>query len=673
MESIHRVYYEFDILLAVNFIDRGEKDEIIEKVKRKVGGEEEVVEEEKIVKRSVIQPVPKKVQSNEFVRPLKNGFSEPFSKVTIEKITKKPVHNKPKEALLKEEAIWDNISIENVSLELQKQDTLATPPGPPSFPMKMANGLQIIPVHKARPWNRVSNVNDEVIVISDTTTASLLPKTDVIEQKETKPQPKLYKCGKCEKVFAIKSSLQKHEEKKFSCERKCDKCNKRFNNPGDLRTHQEKGKNCVKTVLKCEDCPKEFSSQKLFTLHKARRRTCKKQDLKCENCLKWFSSSGGLISHKNRDKPCKKTVGCEKCGKLMHEVKYAKHIGSRGCSVAIDLKCNGCLKTFASRVGARQHYKKRELKPSMCKTRIDCEKCGKRFKEEKLKVHLLRKCIFDEDDLKCKNCLKIFSTIQAAKNHKAKPEGCKKRIICEKCKKRFKEEQYKKHTIRSCIPMPCERCGERFNDFAMKKHLERKRVCNTSGLKCDVCDSILMDADTLMKHMLEHQGLTATPKLFQPKEENLVIAKEENFACTGCDKRFSRQMHLDLHQQRKKDCPAFRGESNTSEELLACPGCDKTFGKESDLKLHQQLKKDCRAYTGGTISSPPVVKMEAGISLKPLQELVEEMGEGVEESMSCWGCHKEFRNSRYLTAHQHQKKDCPAFTAEEGKYHNVTL
>ena len=38
MEGVHRVHYEYDILLAVNFIERAEKDAIIERVKRKVGG-----------------------------------------------------------------------------------------------------------------------------------------------------------------------------------------------------------------------------------------------------------------------------------------------------------------------------------------------------------------------------------------------------------------------------------------------------------------------------------------------------------------------------------------------------------------------------------------------------------------------------------------------------------
>merc|ERR1719320_44212 len=38
MEGVHKVYYEYDILLAVNFIERSEKDTIIERVKRKVGG-----------------------------------------------------------------------------------------------------------------------------------------------------------------------------------------------------------------------------------------------------------------------------------------------------------------------------------------------------------------------------------------------------------------------------------------------------------------------------------------------------------------------------------------------------------------------------------------------------------------------------------------------------------
>ena len=79
MEGVHRVHYEYDILLAVNFIERAEKDAIIERVKRKVGGggEEEVVVEKKKVE---IKPVKNYLRSK---------LVDPFSKVTIEKITSK--------------------------------------------------------------------------------------------------------------------------------------------------------------------------------------------------------------------------------------------------------------------------------------------------------------------------------------------------------------------------------------------------------------------------------------------------------------------------------------------------------------------------------------------------------------------------------------------------------
>ena len=43
METVHRVFYEFEILLAVNFIEREEKADIIAMVRRKVwGGVDEV-------------------------------------------------------------------------------------------------------------------------------------------------------------------------------------------------------------------------------------------------------------------------------------------------------------------------------------------------------------------------------------------------------------------------------------------------------------------------------------------------------------------------------------------------------------------------------------------------------------------------------------------------------
>merc|ERR1719220_1134150 len=53
-----------------------------------------------------------------------------------------------------------------------------------------------------------------------------------------------------------------------------------------------------------------------------------------------------------------------------------------------------------------------------------------------------------------------------------------------------------------------------------------------------------------------------------------------------------------------------------------------------------------------------------------LQEHVAPVDVG-EEHINCWGCHKEFRNSRYLEAHQAQKKDCPAYNDKDRKYQNL--
>ena len=89
METVHRVFYEFEILLAVNFIEREEKADIIEMVRRKVwGGVDEVnvkdtINEEIIIGISLIQPTS---YANMF---------EPL--VSIEKISNENTKNKPED------------------------------------------------------------------------------------------------------------------------------------------------------------------------------------------------------------------------------------------------------------------------------------------------------------------------------------------------------------------------------------------------------------------------------------------------------------------------------------------------------------------------------------------------------------------------------------------------
>ena len=396
MEGVHKVYYEYDILLAVNFIERSEKDTIIERVKRKVGGgggEEEDVKEV----RKTLEIKPAKPPSQGTVRQL-----NPFSKVTIEKISNKTDLTKDagnSQVFLKQESIWEKAGQKmNFNFNKVPEKPILSPPGPTS-----SNKLQII-----RIKSESSSVDSKNV--APTSAKLSMVKSQPTENHEENPihNGDRLSCQKCKKKFSQLGKLKKHMAKKNDCEKVCGKCGKEFDMPGKLRQHMKMLKPCVApkcnlcgksfgseklywhhrsrriscVPLKCEDCPMEFTSKKLFKLHKERRRTCKKQTLNCTNCKKWFSPPKALGSHMNKEILCKKMIDCETCGMIVRESKFEKHSQGKRCNVPVDRKCKNCLRTFGTKASARQHYKRQAVNPNACRKRLECEKCGRRLRQE---------------------------------------------------------------------------------------------------------------------------------------------------------------------------------------------------------------------------------------------------------------------------------------------------
>ena len=570
MENVHRVHYEYDILLAVNFIERAEKDAIIEKVKRKVGGgDEEVVTEKK--KKVEIKMSPPNTDIKPAKTYLQSKLSDPFSKVTIEKITNRiepSIQTNNREIFLKQEPQWENPKQANLSFEKILNKPISSPPGP------INTKLQIIRIKSDNP-----NMDSKNFL--PTKAKMIMIKSEEEKPSNTETGGSKLSCKKCKKKFPQMRKLRMHEAKKNDCEKVCGKCKREFAMPGLLRQHMKMTKPCVSpkcnlcgksfgseklfwhhknkrsscVPLKCEDCPMEFTSKKLFQLHKERRKTCKKQTLTCENCNKWFSSTRALHSHKNKEIPCKKKISCEKCGKVVKESKFENH----SCKAPVDRKCKNCLRTFGTKGSARQHYKRQVINPSACRKRLECEKCGRRLREE----------------------------------------------------------LFEKHILRSCVLQPCERCGERFTEAKLKKHKERKRTCHP---RTDQSTFTIASSETSSQQPSIKSSI------------NCDICDEEVASLTGL-KNHIQKMH-------KKD--------------IVCVGCNKTFGCDKDLIFHKKRKRDCPEFNPDLQYVPVMKNLESSevknliktesfeekiFKSESLEENVEAMDVAV-ESTNCWGCHK---------------------------------
>ena len=98
------------------------------------------------------------------------------------------------------------------------------------------------------------------------------------EMKQTAHES--FRCNICGKCFMRQESLKSHTLNKKNAYRpclkpsyNCEKCGKGFEKETRLETHMQQ--KCFRQAIKCEDC-EQFFTLGLFNVHKKRRRTCKK-------------------------------------------------------------------------------------------------------------------------------------------------------------------------------------------------------------------------------------------------------------------------------------------------------------------------------------------------------------------------------------------------------------
>ena len=483
METVHRVFYEFDILLAINFIERIDKEDIIEKVKINVG--------------------------------------------------------KVKKKVLK-----DNRDLEKVLPS--KETTFST--------------QQSIVVDKN--LSNEANTSEKVLV------SSLLSSTELIKGFQETPVPGE---DQIEQKITTDTNIEAPPINKQITENPdgvaCDMCGKWFSEYG-LKYHQRSSKECAKNITKCDDCSRTFLNQKSVRKHikfyQVKGKSCRKQvlDLTCKNCTKFFASRLSLVNHKFKPTPCEKIITC-KCGKLVKESMFKRHVLGKNCQQDVELKCKQCLKEFISAQKARSHYKRTEVNPGICQKRVACQKCEKKMSEEDYSGH---RCILVTADLKCKDCLYTFSSKLGMKLHLQNAENaCRKRIKCDKCGVTVREIVYAKHISRDCVALPCDRCGEKFKRREMKLHKQRKTMCKPIVTKCEFCDEVTDDHTAYQKHMqvihnIFNKNLEIKTEFHNLKTELANVKLEEKMeynVCFGCDKNFEKEFDVLIHQKMKKDCPAY--------------------------------------------------------------------------------------------------------------------
>ena len=202
----------------------------------------------------------------------------------------------------------------------------------------------------------------------------------------------------------------------------------------------------------------------------------------------------------------------------------------------INIKCQGCERTFKIK-----SYYENHLKKGRCK--LICQVCGKEFTGRKVRwsfdIHM--RYHNKQRDYKCTICGKMFIEKYKMLDH------------------------VKFHT--NPKPKICEKCGKRFpTTTSLNLHMANMHVENRDKFQCSKCAHMYISKSGLLYHM------------------RTAHASNAFFTCLTCNKTFKDKSLLKAHEVTHKDTRDFK-----------CDQCDATFKRACGLLNHQ--KRHVKAYT----------------------------------------------------------------------------
>ena len=254
----------------------------------------------------------------------------------------------------------------------------------------------------------------------------------------------------------------------------CDLCGRKFRQKSDVSAHIQ---NHVKIPLHCEQCDIVFTT---------------KDDYKRHN----------FVHHGNK-------FSCRRCGDVFETlVELESH------RLTVHGKGN-------------QHRSKSELWP--------CQKCGKFFRKEGLKKHMLTVHTKDRkrESYICDFCGQNYLTYLNYFNHLREHKGLK-RLACHTCNILFLSEEslerHKQTHPKVSRPYKCRYCDATYRIYNRRKTHENTRHIRNYSKKCPDCGKLFLDSRRLKVHSVVH-------------------TKQKRHECTACGMKFTQHSSLNRHKK----------------------------------------------------------------------------------------------------------------------------
>ncbi len=195
---------------------------------------------------------------------------------------------------------------------------------------------------------------------------------------------KSFKCATCDKQFVSAKSLSVHQ-RLHSDEYKCNLCAYVTTSKLYLRQHTRKHEG-VKTSFSCDICQKCFAQKSSLLRHENLHLTNKGRSFRCSICGLYLRSRFELLSHMVGHTVVAPSYTCEICDKRFKSNRVlVAHVKSH-FPTTVKFVCDICDKVFRKAYDLRVHKETHSsYKPN------ECFHCGKRFSYKNTLVRHIKK------------------------------------------------------------------------------------------------------------------------------------------------------------------------------------------------------------------------------------------------------------------------------------------
>lgn len=407
-----------------------------------------------------------------------------------------------------------------------------------------------------------------------------------------------FSCDDCEKMFKLKSSLERHrrvihsEGSTFDC----PECNARFSDKGTLARHMY-----THTGLKPYECPichKEFSRRYHLVRHNYQTgcNGAARPTYPCQVCGRVFNRKDNLREHLRAhagETKRKKKYSCDACGKQFFGLSLLKiHMKLHtdpGREVIPGVKEEGEVTSRRGRPSMKALTARGE-KP------YECDICGNKFNSSgAMKKH--RRKHTGERPYECKECYAKFAAKETLNRHMKTHSGVKPHV-CEHCNKAFiQASQLRAHMFHHTGENghTCDLCRKTFNRKArLELHIKYIHE-GADPYKCEICRKTFIRKEDLNRHSLLHTGV-------KPHK------------CPICTKGFSMKSSLKIHLL-----------THTKEPPCACSVCGRAFIRQDCLIRH--LRQKHRIEMDQVVAESDQKKLQARLLAAAANELTEVLGD----------------------------------------------